>query len=219
MNTHHNKQYYTAAGHFAKDHAIFFNDKQIRQSRFFLISIFGMMILVIIFSMNANAQTDKNLGGAKWEQKTNGKAISQKERMDSTQEKQSGNLFEYVSVAVVGQTNSAQPFILESLPVVFTTAETLPVLAASAEQWNKLLQSYGASVVDTKSALQPNQVMVSYLVDATGKMYDVQVLKAANQQLGQQAIALMKATGISKPAFAQGQLVAFRGALILHFDE
>jgi len=219
MNTHHNKQYYATTGHFAKAHAKYLNEKQLQQSRFFLISIFGMMMLVIVFSMNANAQTDQNLSAAKWQQKTNDKSISKKEKVDRTQEKQSGNLFEYVSNAAAGQSLGTQPFILESLPVVFTTAETLPVLAGGAEQWNKLLQSYSASVVETKSEIQPNEVMVSYLVDATGKMYDVQVLKAANQQLGQQAIALMKATGISKPAFAQGQLVAYRGALVLHFDE
>jgi len=218
MNTHYNKSYYAATGHFAKAHAKYFSERQYNQSRFLFISWFVFLLSVLFFSMNAMAQNTQNLYNAKTENKTENKTIGLKDKIGMTQEKQSGNLFEYLSMgAAVNQTATTQPFILESLPVVFTTAEMLPVLAGGDEQWNKLLQAYQASVGDMKSAQNENQVIVSYLVDATGKMYDVQVLKAANKGLAEKAIALMKATGISKPAFAQGQVVAYRGQLVLSF--
>jgi hypothetical protein len=218
MNTHHYQSYFTATGHYAKAHAKSFNERQMHQIRFFFISNIILMIAVLFFALNADAQTGKNLAMAKSEQKINSKTIGQKEKVDRTQEKQSGNLFEYVSVAAASsQSGMVQPFIFETLPVVFTSVETLPVLAGSHAAWSKLLIAHGASAVDEKTKMDNNTVLVSYLVDATGKMYDVQILAASNQDLNQRAIALMKATGTSKPAFTQGQVVAYRGEIVLHF--
>jgi hypothetical protein len=177
-------------------------------------------MLVVIFSFNGMAQSFNNLATAKKENMVDNKALGQKEKIDMTQVKQSGNLFEYVSIAAgTNQSGNAKPFILESLPVVFTTAETLPVFAGEEAAWNKLLSAYGATVVDAKDKLANNAVLISYLIDATGKMYDVQVLQAFSQVQAQKAISIMKATGTSKPAFAQGQVVAYRGELVLTFAE
>jgi hypothetical protein len=184
-------------------------------NQYILGGIFLFVIVMLLTSFGVMAQSTTKLLSVK--------SINKKEEnkigggsVENTQVKQTGNLFEYLSMPAAG--GGAETWFAESLPVVFTTVDRLPVLAGNEKAWIELLAANKAMVVPLNEVKTSQAVLISYLVDATGSMYDVQILNAANEALSQKAIALMKMVGTSKPAFAQGQAVAYRGQMVLLFN-
>ncbi|HSC53347.1 MAG TPA: hypothetical protein VLC98_07005 [Phnomibacter sp.] len=186
-----------------------------RHAAFVSSSIFLMMMILYV---QAHAQTTMPLSAIKQEGKKELQNIQVPAKTGTNQEKQSGDMFEYLSMPKQAQTGTQGGFIAEPLPVVFTTVDTEPIWAGNAEQWQKILKGYGASVTSGEEAASKNSVTISYLVDALGDICDLQPVQPANLQQAQQAIAIMKSVGKSKPAMANGQAVAYRGTMQISFE-